>query len=314
MLGFLNLHKPLGLTSHDCVARVRRLLKTKKVGHGGTLDPQASGVLPLAVGQATRLLNYLPTDKAYRGRIRFGVRTSTDDLEGEVLVTQSAAHLLREQVEVVLPEFLGTIPQIPPRYSAIHVQGKRLYELARAGIEVTVPSRQVRIDRLEILQWHPGEHPELELEIHCGPGTYIRSLARDLGDRLGVGATLGGLVRIASAGFALGDSVSLETLGQQAQDQAIAWVPLAQSLGHWPRVTLADESIQAWFWGQTVMDVALQDPLMPLPTCPMPPTLGTDDETIVAVYGESDRFLGMGCVQGHDRLSLSPKVVMSQSP
>lgn len=133
MNGFLNLNKPFGLTSHDCVARVRRLLHLKRVGHGGTLDPAAIGVLPIALGRATRLLQYLSHDKAYRATVRFGVRTATDDMAGEVLAADPCPQLTLPEVQKFLPQFLGKIQQIPPSYSAIQVGGKRLYELARAG-------------------------------------------------------------------------------------------------------------------------------------------------------------------------------------
>ena len=138
MYGFLNLNKSAGLTSHDCVARVRRILRLKRVGHAGTLDPAATGVLPLALGKATRLLQFLPPNKAYHAKIRFGVTTTTDDLEGEILTSQSVPHLQLEQIQEILPQFRGKIEQIPPLYSAIHVQGKRLYELARKGENIEI--------------------------------------------------------------------------------------------------------------------------------------------------------------------------------
>ncbi|MGA1623992.1 MAG: tRNA pseudouridine(55) synthase TruB, partial [Synechocystis sp.] len=200
MFGFLNLNKPLQWTSHDCVGKVRRLLKTRKVGHGGTLDPLASGVLPIAVGKATRLLPYLPTAKRYKALVRFGVRTDSDDLAGNIIEEQSASSLTLAAIEAELPHFFGKIHQIPPQYSAIQVGGKRLYELARAGIACEVPSREVEIFKLQILDWRSGDKPELTLMVDCGEGTYIRALARDLGDRLGLGATLAGLERQLSGG------------------------------------------------------------------------------------------------------------------
>ena len=157
--GFLNLNKPFGLTSHDCIARVRRLVRLKRVGHGGTLDPTATGVLPIALGKATRLLQYLQQDKAYHATIRLGVRTTTDDLEGEVVARHSAPELMLENVKVLLPLFVGKIQQIPPVYSAIQVKGRRLYDLARAGVEVEVPVREVEVYGIEVLAWRPGEFP-----------------------------------------------------------------------------------------------------------------------------------------------------------
>ncbi len=143
MQGFLNLNKPFGWTSHDCVARVRKLLRLKRVGHAGTLDPAATGVLPIAFGKATRLLEYLPGTKAYQATIRFGVRTTTDDLQGEIITSAPCPNLSLAAVKTVLPQFEGKIEQIPPSYSAIQVDGKRLYDLARRGEKVEVPVRTV---------------------------------------------------------------------------------------------------------------------------------------------------------------------------
>ena len=138
-IGFLNLNKPAGWTSHDCVAKVRRLLNIKRVGHGGTLDPAATGVLPIAVGKATRLLQFLPEEKEYHARVRLGVKTTTDDLEGTIITAQEASQLTLDDIKPILSQFEGKIEQIPPAYSAIQLGGKRLYELARAGEQVEVP-------------------------------------------------------------------------------------------------------------------------------------------------------------------------------
>ncbi len=251
MFGFLNLNKPLEWTSHDCVAKVRRLLKQKRVGHGGTLDPLATGVLPIAVGNATRLLPYLPGTKQYRGTVRFGVRTDSDDLAGKVLETKPAGGLTLQKVEQILPEFLGTITQIPPQYSAIQVNGKRLYDLARAGIACEVPSRQVEITELKILDWRSGEYPELDLQVTCGEGTYIRALARDFGDRLGTGATLAGLVRELSSGMVLAQSLTLDELENLGTNQEeLPWLLPHQVLGHLPVVNLDQDLEKRWFQGQ----------------------------------------------------------------
>jgi tRNA pseudouridine55 synthase len=248
--GFLNLDKPSGFTSHDCVARVRRLLKLKRVGHGGTLDPAATGVLPIAVGKATRLLQYLSHEKAYRAKIRFGITTSTDDLEGEILTKTPADYLTLEQVQQVLPQFHGQIEQIPPSYSAIQVGGKRLYELARSGQMVEAPKRTVSVHRIEILDWQPGEFPELEVAIACGTGTYIRSIARDLGTVLGTGGTLAALIRTASSGFKLSNSLSLEQLQQQIESSRFCPIPPALALRHLPLLALAEPEAKRWRQGQ----------------------------------------------------------------
>jgi tRNA pseudouridine55 synthase len=250
--GFLNLHKLADWTSHDCVAKVRRILRTKKVGHGGTLDPAAVGVLPIAIGKATRLLQYLPEGKAYRAIIRLGVQTTTDDLEGEVIYAEPARDVTIDRVREIIPQFIGTIEQTPPIYSAIKVDGQRLYKLARSGETdetVTIPTREVQIDSIDILNWTAGDFPELEVQIACGGGTYIRSIARDLGARLGTRGVLVFLERNASCGFGLADSITLEELERQQQAGMFAPVSSNFGLAHLPAVTLTDES---WvkYWNQ----------------------------------------------------------------
>jgi tRNA pseudouridine55 synthase len=252
--GFLNLKKLPDWTSHDCVAKVRRILQTKKVGHGGTLDPAAVGVLPIAIGKATRLLQYLPEGKAYRAMIRLGVQTTTDDLEGEVIYSEPARDVTIEQIKAVIPQFIGKITQTPPIYSAIKVDGQRLYKLARSGETsetVTVPTREVQIDSIDILNWTPGDFPEVEVQIACGGGTYIRSIARDLGDRLGTRGVLAFLERNASCGFQLPDSITLEEL--EIQQQAGIFTPVSpnRGLAHLPEIILTDGSlIKSWSQGQ----------------------------------------------------------------
>ncbi|MBD2080100.1 tRNA pseudouridine(55) synthase TruB [Leptolyngbya sp. FACHB-17] len=245
MDGFLNLNKPFGLTSHDCVAKVRRIYGLKKVGHAGTLDPAATGILPIALGRATRLLQYLRQDKAYHATIRFGVTTATDDLEGEILTQQAVSHLSLEQIQEKLPLFQGVIQQIPPNYSAIQVQGKRLYDLARSGQAIEVPARTVEIYDLKILDFRAGDFPELDLAIACGSGTYIRSIARDLGEQLGTGATLAKLLRTESSGFELKDSATIEELpGPLIEPEAV--------LLHLPEVVLESAIAKRWCQGQKI--------------------------------------------------------------
>lgn len=247
--GFVNLNKPKGFTSHDCVAKLRRLLHLKRVGHGGTLDPAATGVLPIALGNATRLLQYMQSDKAYRATIRLGMKTTTDDLEGEVVATQAASGLTLEDVAPLLKLFVGKIQQVPPIYSAVQVKGQRLYDLARAGVEVEVPVREVEVYQIEVMAWRPGELPELDLVISCGSGTYIRAIARDLGDALNIGGVLSALTRTASNGFLLADSLSLEELEQLVQD---TWQPIPPvvALQHLDLVTLAEPEAHRWCLGQ----------------------------------------------------------------
>ena len=188
MFGFLNVYKPKGKTSHDVVAILRRLTKVKQIGHTGTLDPFAEGVLPVCIGKATRLIEYLADDKAYVGTVKFGVKTSTYDTEGEIVKT-SCEKIAENDLENILDKFRGEIEQVPPIYSAIKVNGKKLYEYARKGEEVKIEPRHVTIFKLDLLNFD-YENQIAELYIECSKGTYIRSIANDLGDDLGVGGHL----------------------------------------------------------------------------------------------------------------------------
>ncbi|ESA36735.1 trna pseudouridine synthase b [Leptolyngbya sp. Heron Island J] len=293
--GFLNLHKPAGWTSHDCVAKLRRLLKTKKIGHAGTLDPAATGVLPLAVGRATRLLQYLPGDKAYRAVVRLGITTDTDDLEGTILTQTSASHLTQTAVAEHLAHFRGEIQQIPPMYSAIHIKGQRLYDLARRGdTNVDVPSRKVVVHRLDVVDWQSGDTPTITLDIVCGAGTYIRSIARDLGQRLGVGGTLASLLRTQSSGFTLETSVSLETLATQLK--SLQLISPADAMQHLPKIILSAEAGRRWCLGQRL---------------PSTPTI--ELEQPLQVVTETSPFLGIGVFRLKDEHPyLVPKMVFEQ--
>ena len=244
--GFLVLDKPAGLSSHSCVAQVRRAYRLKRVGHGGTLDPAVTGVLPIALGPATRLLPYLSGDKTYRGVIQLGVITNTDDLEGEVTQRQPLPALSEAQLEAALEGFRGAIEQRPPVVSAVHVNGQRAYKLARAGETVELPARPVTIHRLSLQSWNP-EQGQLELEVACTAGTYIRSLARDLGEQLGCGGALARLRRTEALGFQLSQSVSLERL--QAEPAPTLVDPL-EALASFPRHALLDDDLQGWRCGR----------------------------------------------------------------
>lgn len=212
--GFLNLNKPRGFTSHDVVNKVRRIYGTKSVGHMGTLDPEAIGVLPLALGKATRLISFVEgSTKEYVGELVLGITTDTLDLQGETLATGDASHITIDAIRAALPHFVGTLAQLPPMYSAIKIGGKKLYEYARAGITVDIEPRQVIISALELDSvLLEGTRLSATLRISCGKGTYIRSLCRDIGTWLGVPACMGELTRTASGPFTLEHSVTLEEL------------------------------------------------------------------------------------------------------
>ena len=210
MFGFLNVYKPTGKTSHDVVAIVRRITKIKQIGHTGTLDPFAEGVLPICIGKATRLIEYLNDEKAYIGTIQFGSSTTTYDTEGEVVKTSDKI-VTQEDLEENLKFFRGEIEQLPPIYSAIKVNGKKLYEYARAGQEVKIEPRKVTIFELELVNFNQAAL-QAEIKIVCSKGTYIRSIANDLGEKLGAFGHLIKLVRIKAGDFYVEDSIKLEDL------------------------------------------------------------------------------------------------------
>lgn len=210
--GFLVVDKPAGITSHDVVDEVRRRFGTRRVGHLGTLDPQATGVLPLALREATKLVPFLPAlQKAYVGTVRFGLESDTLDADGSIVRRHEGPLPSEEQVRALLPEFEGEIDQIPPMYSAVKKDGVPLHRLARRGEEIEREPKRVQIERVELLRF---EEPDAEISVICGPGTYVRTLAADLGTRLGCGALLQSLRRLQSGLFAITQAVTLEQLDE----------------------------------------------------------------------------------------------------
>ncbi len=305
MFGFINLDKPVGFTSHDCIAKLRKLLNTRKVGHGGTLDPAATGVLPIAVGKATRLLQFLPQPKAYRARIRLGVTTTTDDLEGEVINRVTDIKLTKDQVINSLNSFVGTIEQVPPIYSAIKRNGKKLYELARKGEEVIVEPRTITISKIELLDIYQTEFYELEVDINCSAGTYIRAIARDLGEKLEVGGTLAGLIRTESCSMQLQDSVTFADIERQLEQQTFKLIEPSLILNHLDYVTLSKEDSKRWCQGQLIdlsqrissnREISIFTP-----------------ELYIVTYSADQVLLGISILyERNEVLKLKPKIVCAQ--
>ncbi len=252
--GFLNINKPQGITSHDVVAQIRRGLKQRglgavKVGHAGTLDPMATGVLILCLGAATRLSDdVMHGEKQYRATLKFGETTDTYDAEGQTLITRDASALTRDQIDAALPAFTGDILQVPPMYSAIKQGGKKLYDLARQGQTVEREPRTVTIRALEIVSW---DSPSFILDVTCSAGTYIRSLAYDLGEALNVGAHLTGLIRTRSGAFALDHAFTLEDL-QQTEDWSSRLTPMHTALPHLPIVPITDDEARDLRFGRSL--------------------------------------------------------------
>jgi tRNA pseudouridine55 synthase len=251
MDGILNIHKATGMTSHDVVAKIRKLLKQKRVGHAGTLDPAASGVLPICVGQGTRVAEYLSeSGKAYQAELYFGVVTDTYDAEGTVLRTRNTDTLTLAQIEQVLPQFLGQHLQMPPLYSAIKLQGQPAYKRMRAGEEITLAARPITIYQLHVLDW---QAPRLTLAVDCSKGTYIRSLAYDLGERLGYGAHLSALVRTRSGPFVLSESVTLEQIAEAMEQGTLDQVLTSADtvLQHYPALHLDTSTVERVLHGNS---------------------------------------------------------------
>ena len=240
MDGIININKPPGSTSFRVVALVKRLGKERRVGHAGTLDPMATGVLPVCLGQGTRVVEFLAdAAKVYQAQIELGVVTDTYDASGRVMQRNDPSGISREQLESALTSFRGTIQQIPPMYSALKHKGQRLYELARAGIEVERKSRPIKIYNLDIVAWQP---PAVTIKVECGKGTYIRSLAHDLGQSLGCGANLKNLIRLRYGPFDVKDAVSvpqLESAFRYGYWQHFVH-PMDTVLLHWKAIVVND--------------------------------------------------------------------------
>lgn len=248
MEGILPLFKPAGLTSHDCVFKLRKILKTKKVGHTGTLDPDVTGVLPICIGKATKVAEYI-TDagKAYEGEVTIGFSTTTEDASGEVVAKKDVDRtILREEIQMVLDSLTGEIEQTPPMFSAVKVGGVRLYEYARKGIEVERPSRMVTIYSIELLDDRiefSGETIRFRFRVSCSKGTYIRTLAVMIGEKLGYPAHMSKLIRIQSAAFTLEDCLTFEDVEKLMEAGEISTVlrPLETALSYLPKLKINDK-------------------------------------------------------------------------
>jgi tRNA pseudouridine55 synthase len=251
MDGIFNINKPKGMTSHDVVSIMRKHLHQKRVGHTGTLDPLASGVLPICVGQGTRVAEYLSeSGKAYQAKITFGTATDTYDAEGTITATASTAHLTLNLIEETLEQFRGPQMQHPPLYSAIKIEGQPAYKRARARETFVLEPRHIVINSLEILEWIP---PRLTLAIECSKGTYIRSLAHDLGTQIGCYAYLEALVRTRSGPFMLPESITLEQFADAVVTNSLRHYlfPLDKALERYPAITLDGETAAQVMHGNT---------------------------------------------------------------
>jgi len=280
--GVLVVDKPAGVTSFDVVGHVRTRLGVRRVGHAGTLDPAATGVLPVLIGEATKLMSYIADhDKEYRAVVRFGVRTDTQDMSGRILSETALPALEREVVAAAMRQFVGRIRQTPPMYSALHHEGRRLYELAREGLEVERAPREVAVHRFDVEQLGDGR---ATLRVVCGKGTYVRTLVADLGDALGVGAAVEQLTRLRVGPFTISEAVAGGELREIARATLEAHiVPPAAALGAWPEIRLDHARADAFRHGQ-----ALES--------------GPETPGLVRVHETDGAFIGVGAVDGTRRL------------
>ena len=256
--GWINLHKPVGMTSNQALGKVKWLLKPLKAGHAGTLDPLASGVLPIALGEATKTVPYIQDSmKTYRFTVTWGEQRTTDDAEGEAIAT-SDARPERAAIEALLPQFIGEIEQTPPQFSAIKINGERAYDLAREGETVEIASRPVYIETLEILEHSPDK---TTFECYCGKGTYVRSIARDLGQKLGCYGYITLLERTSVGGMTLENAISLDFLENMADNtpQSGYLLPLTTALDDIPVLALRDEEAARLKHGNALLFVARPD-------------------------------------------------------
>jgi len=294
--GILLLDKPSGISSNHALQRVKRLYNAAKAGHTGSLDPLATGLLPLCLGYTTKFSAYLlDADKRYRVRVQLGVRTSTADAEGEVVATAPTDGVTEQAVRQALGRFVGSIEQVPPMYSAVKHQGERLYKLAREGKEVERTPRTIQIHALELLRFEP---PEIELDVHCSKGTYVRTLAEDIGDVLGCGGHVAALRRTGVGPYVEGQTrfVTMEEVEAAAErpadeDQGQDWerldallLPLDSALGHCPALRLSADAAFYLGQGQPVL-------------VPQAPTQG-----MVRLYDQSEHFVGVGVILDDGRV------------
>jgi tRNA pseudouridine55 synthase len=290
--GLVVVDKPAGWTSHDVVARLRRVYGLRRVGHAGTLDPDATGVLLVGVGRATRLLRFLTeTGKVYRGEVAFGVATDTLDAAGTETDRRPMPALTEADLAGVLPRFLGTIAQVPPMVSAIKVGGRRLHERARAGEVVERAPRMVRIDRIEIEAFTPGDWPRARLLVECGSGTYIRSLAADLGEATGGCAHLAVLRRLQVGPFPVEEARSLDEIAETPEK---ALLPLVEAVRHLPRIDVDGDTARGVAHGAVFPVTAL----------------GGDAPGPFAVVGPDGRLLAL---YEKGRAAARPLVVLAAS-
>jgi len=301
--GFLIINKDKGCTSHDCVKQIRKLLNTKKVGHTGTLDPEVIGTLPIAIGSATRFIQYLPQGKTYIGKIKLGIRTKTDDIHGEIINQKSWPKITDDKLDRYLNRFRGIIRQIPPKVSSVHVNGERAYKKSLNNEIFELAPRQVTIDELILMKWDQI-NGIIEIKIKCSAGTYIRAIARDLGEILNSEGCLLQLKRISACGFDEQNSIKISDIekekGKKSSKNFI--IPTISALNHIPTFVLSNEE-QINFW-QTGRAIKVN------PNTFFNESKSFDYKKPLKVIDEKQTLLGIGFLN-KDQTNINPKLVLN---
>ncbi len=300
--GFLVINKDKGCTSHDCVKQIRKLLNTKKVGHTGTLDPEVIGTLPIAIGSATRFIQYLPQGKTYIGQIKLGIRTNTDDIHGEIINQKSWPKINDEKLDQYLNRFRGIIKQIPPKVSSVHINGERAYKKSFRNENFELAPREVKIDELTLIKWDQI-NGIIEIKIKCSAGTYIRSIARDLGEILNSEGCLLQLKRISACGFHDQNSVKISDIEKEKgkKDAKNFIIPTISALNHISTLVLnKEEEINFWQTGRAIkFDINYFNE-----------SKNFDYKKPIKVIDKSKILLGIGFLN-QEQTNINPKLVLN---
>ena len=300
--GFLVINKDKGCTSHDCVKQIRKLLNTKKVGHTGTLDPEVIGILPIAIGSATRFIQYLPQGKTYIGQIQLGIKTNTDDIHGEIISQKDWPKITHYQLDKYLDHFRGIIKQIPPKVSSIHVNGERAYKKAFNNEIFELAPREVKIDELILMNWDP-KSGIIKIKIKCSAGTYIRSIARDLGKILNSEGCLLLLKRISACGFHEKNSIKISDIKKDKDKIKNFIIPTISALEHISTVVFKnEEDINFWQTGRAVK-VDINNYFNECKNT-------SDFEKVIKVIDNRKNLLGIGFLN-EDHNYINPKLVLN---
>lgn len=296
MNGIINFHKPQHVTSHDCVSIIRRLTGIKRVGHAGTLDPMATGVLPICIGSATRIMEYLDEyEKIYRCTMQLGIDTDTQDIWGQILRERPVNNLSPDRIAEAVFSFQGDVVQIPPKYSALKVNGKRLYEYARAGQEVEIKSRHIFISKM-VLDEIIGNR--ITFTVTCSKGTYVRTLCQDIGEKLGCGGTMTGLVRLATGIFRLEEAITPEALKSMTVEEIESiLLPVDAPLSRFAPVSLEEQVARDFTNGKSVSLLEKNTMTTPIINESGPQNEPDDSFSLVRVYYASE-FIGVGRLIG----------------